>query len=110
MARNAAFHLAPIALAVMTANPVPVVAQERSTGLEEVIVTAQRRETMLQETPIAVTAFTSDQIVDRGIWDITDIGSLAPNTNIQKQPSSNSNMSIAIRGIGSGEIWICRDH
>ena len=109
MARNAAFHLAPIALAVMTANPVPVVAQERSTGLEEVIVTAQRRETMLQETPIAVTAFTSDQIVDRGIWDITDIGSLAPNTNIQKQPSSNSNMSIAIRGIGSGETALLVD-
>ncbi len=109
MARKVAFQLAPLALAVMATNPLSVAAQERTTALEEVVVTAQRRETMLQETPIAVTAFTSQKIEDLGIFDITDIGSMAPNTNIQKQPSSNSNMSIAIRGIGSGETALLVD-
>ncbi|MDZ7783827.1 MAG: hypothetical protein U5K56_13125 [Halioglobus sp.] len=37
-----------------------------------------------------------------GIHDVTDLGSYAPNADIQKQPSSNSNMSIYIRGVGSG--------
>ncbi|MEM0955300.1 MAG: TonB-dependent receptor [Pseudomonadota bacterium] len=102
---------APLALAVMAASgaTVPAAAQERSTALEEVVVTAQRRETLLQDTPIAVTAFTQEKIQDLGIFDITDISSMAPNTNIQKQPSSNSNMSIAIRGIGSGETALTVD-
>ena len=79
------------------------------TALEEVIVTAQRRETLLQDTPIAVTAFSEEKIKDLGIFDITDIGALAPNTNIRKQPSSNSNMSVFIRGVGSGETSLMVD-
>ena len=79
------------------------------TALEEVIVTAQRRETLLQDTPIAVTAFSEEKIKDLGIFDITDVSALAPNTNIRKQPSSNSNMSIFIRGVGSGETSLMED-
>jgi len=77
--------------------------------LEEIVVTAQRRQTMLQDTPIAVTAFNSEKIADLGIYDVSDIGGLAPNTNIQKQPSSNSNMSIYIRGVGNGETSLMAD-
>ncbi len=92
-----------------TASPQAVLAQDTKLELEEVIVTAQRRETMMQDTPIAVTAFTADRIVDMGIYDVSDIGGFAPNTNIQKQPSSNSNMSIFIRGVGSGETSLMVD-
>ena len=101
----------PIAAALIAATPFPVlsVAQAQTLALEEVVVTAQRRETLLQETPIAVTAFSADRIADLGIYNITDIGSFAPNTNIQKQPSSNSNMSIYIRGVGSGETSLMVD-
>ncbi|MEM1140962.1 MAG: TonB-dependent receptor [Pseudomonadota bacterium] len=111
MSRKFRYPLAPAALIVMTASgvSVPTAAQDRSIALEEVIVTAQRRQTLLQDTPIAVTAFTAQKIQDLGIFDISDVGSMAPNTNIQKQPSSNSNMSIAIRGIGSGETAVTVD-
>ena len=111
MTRISRYPFAPLALAVMAASgtALPAAAQERSTALEEVVVTAQRRETLLQDTPVAVTAFTQEKIQDLGIFDITDISSMAPNTNIQKQPSSNSNMSIAIRGIGSGETALTVD-
>ena len=81
----------------------------QQTALEEVVVTAERREAGLQDTPIAVTAFTSERIEALGIRDVTDLGSYAPNTNIQKQPSSNSNMSIYIRGVGSGETSLLVD-
>lgn len=110
MSVSTRFVLVPLAAAIASSSViVPTFAQDRVTALEEVIVTAQRRETMLQETPIAVTAFTSEKIEDLGIFDMTDIGSLAPNTNIQKQPSSNSNMSIFIRGVGSGETALLVD-
>jgi iron complex outermembrane receptor protein len=100
-----------LALAIaIAATPLTgeVLAQD-GLALEEVIVTAERRETSLQNTPIAVTAFDAQKIADMGIYNITDIGAIAPNTNIQKQPSSNSNMSIFIRGVGSGETSLMVD-
>lgn len=101
----------PIATALIAAGflPLTTAVHAQSLALEEVIVTAQRRETLLQDTPIAVTAFNAEKIADLGIYDITDLGSFAPNTNIQKQPSSNSNMSIYIRGVGSGETSLMVD-
>ena len=111
MPELARYTLTPLAAAVMglalMPQSSPVHAQ--STILEEVVVTAQRRETMLQDTPIAITAFTTEKLADLGVFDITDLGSRAPNTNIQKQPSSNSNMSITIRGIGNGETSLMAD-
>ena len=111
MAQRTRYALTPIAAAIMGAALLPTSpgAAAQSMVLEEVIVTAQRRETMLQDTPIAITAFTSEKLMDLGVFDITDLGSRAPNTNIQKQPSSNSNMSIYIRGIGSGETSLMVD-
>ena len=112
MVRSIRTTLAPIAAAVMAAAALTAslsaIAQDFAT-LEEVIVTAQRKQTLLQETPIAVTAFSAQKIQELGIFDITDIGGLAPNTNIQKQPSSNSNTSIYIRGVGSGETSLMVD-
>ncbi len=111
MARSIGTTLAPIAAALMAASAPSslVFAEDGTTTLEEIVVTAQRQQTLLQETPIAVTAFSAQKIQDLGIFDITDIGSLAPNTNIQKQPSSNSNTSIYIRGVGSGETALMVD-
>ncbi|WP_170150226.1 TonB-dependent receptor [Parahaliea mediterranea] len=104
-------RLLPLARAVAcvsVALAAPVAAAN-SLVLEEVIVTAERRESTLQDTPIAVTAFSSDKIAELGIYSVADIGGLAPNTNIQKQPSSNANMSIYIRGVGSGESSVIID-
>ncbi|MBN7796829.1 TonB-dependent receptor [Parahaliea mediterranea] len=100
------FAAALLALAALPPSPA---ALGQELVLEEVIVTAQRRQTMLQDTPIAVTAFNSEKIADLGIYDVSDISGLAPNTNIQKQPSSNSNMSIYIRGVGNGETSLMAD-
>lgn len=101
----------PIAAALIAATSFPVISvvQAQTLALEEVVVTAQRRETLLQDTPIAVTAFGAEKIADLGIYDMTDLSGFVPNTNIQKQPSSNSNMSIYIRGVGSGETSLMVD-
>jgi iron complex outermembrane receptor protein len=98
-----------LAVALASATLTGSVLAQEGLSLEEVIVTAERREGTLQDTPIAVTAFNADKIMEMGIYDVADIGGLAPNTNIQKQPSSSSNMSIFIRGVGSGETSVLID-
>ncbi len=47
--------------------------------IEEVIVTAQKREENLQETPVSVTAFTASNLVDRGSTDLMMIDDATPN-------------------------------
>lgn len=66
--------------------------------LEEVIVTAQKREERLQDVPIAISAITSEQLTLRGIDNILDLKSVAPNLTVSKYPNSNVVSQVAIRG------------
>ena len=47
--------------------------------LQEVVVTAQKREERLQDVPVAVTAFAAEQLKALDIKSVLDLGSLAPN-------------------------------
>ena len=67
-------------------------------GIQEVIVTAQRREEKLQDVPIAVSAFGSDQLQSRGISNISELGSLAPNVQISSATADNTGAQLSIRG------------
>ena len=70
--------------------------------LEEVIVTAERREASIQDTPISMQALTSDQIEKRGIVNLSDLFVSAAGVSGYEAPSSRGNMSLNIRGVGSG--------
>ena len=50
-----------VSTVVALSASVPAFAQE---GLEEIVVTAQRRETSLQTTPVAITAYTGEALAD----------------------------------------------
>jgi iron complex outermembrane receptor protein len=67
-------------------------------ALQEVVVTAQKREQSLQETPIAITAFGSRELEQKGITSVTDLGTFAPNVKITPLPSNTAAATIAIRG------------
>src|SRR5262245_49469944 len=58
-------------------------AQEGAGGLEEVVVSAQFREEKLQSTPIAISAFTAENMEQRGIANVTDLDQSVPNAVIQ---------------------------
>ncbi len=73
-------------------------AQAQATMLEEVVVTAQKREQSLQETPIAITAFGEHEIEQRRIQDVTDLGTIVPNVKIAAMPTNTGKAAIAIRG------------
>ena len=69
--------------------------------LEEVIVTAQKREQSLQDVPISVSAFSGAALQESGIKDVFDLQSNTPGLTIdQNQNSTTSNFSI--RGVGTG--------
>ena len=70
--------------------------------LEEVIVTAERREASIQDTPISMQALTADQIEKRGIVNLGDLFVSAAGVSGYEAPSSRGNMSLNIRGVGSG--------
>lgn len=69
-----------------------------SSGLEEVVVTAQKRVQSLQDTPIAITAFGADELEQRSIRNIGDLAAMAPNVKISPMPSNTAKATIAIRG------------
>jgi iron complex outermembrane receptor protein len=65
--------------------------------LEEIIVTAERRDQNLQETPIAATVFSADEIVNNGMNEIHSIQNFVPNTVVM---TYNRSTFINIRGAG----------
>ena len=82
------------------------VAQEQ-TQLQEVVVTAQRRESNLQDVPIAVTAFSGEAIQDRALGNIAALSMLTPGVNLDAgAPFSGdkSVLSASIRGIGQDDF------
>jgi iron complex outermembrane receptor protein len=72
-----------------------------SGALEEVVVTARYREEKLQETPIAITAITAEDIQARDFKTAYEIGYTVPNASFrQTQAAFGNTMSAFIRGIG----------
>lgn len=97
------YKLTPIAHGLCTAVaimllPTSTFAQERM--LEEVIVTAQKREESIQDVPLAVSAISASAIEQAGIISTTDLTKLVPSlTAIGGQNKQNS--SFSIRGLGT---------
>jgi len=75
-------------------------AQRESLVLEEVIVTARKRQESLQETPVAVTALSATALRDAGIRNLADLNQIAPNIEIQPGNGNAGVANIYIRGIG----------
>jgi len=71
---------------------------QSSVVLEEVVVTAQKKEENLQDTPIAITAITASTIDDLDIANVVDLAGMSPNVHIINTPSNNTAATIAIRG------------
>jgi outer membrane receptor protein involved in Fe transport len=71
-------------------------------GLEEIVVTAQRRTEKLQDVPISISAYSSEQMDVQGVRSVDDIARLTPGITFQRTDARNTAMSsISIRGIAS---------
>jgi iron complex outermembrane recepter protein len=75
----------------------------RAQELEEILVTAERRELSLQQTPISVMAFTGESLDLRGVRDMFDIATITPNLEIKgSRGTGNTSPTFEIRGISGG--------
>ena len=81
-------------------------------ALEEIVVTAQKREESLQDTPTAVSAFTATAIEDKGIDNISQVADYTPNMVFDTTaPVSgvSSGAVVFIRGIGINDFALTTD-
>ncbi|MEL6686657.1 MAG: TonB-dependent receptor plug domain-containing protein, partial [Pseudomonadota bacterium] len=68
---------------------------------DEVIVTATKRQTTLQDTPVAVTVTSADVIEKAQILDIKDLQTVVPTFRVS-QLQNSANTTLTIRGFGNG--------
>lgn len=68
--------------------------------LEEIIVTARKREESLQETPIAVSAFSGANLASAGIDSLDDLNNFVPGLDVQAGSGVTGKASVYIRGVG----------
>jgi iron complex outermembrane receptor protein len=91
-----------VSLQLSALTVAPVAAQSETSVLEEVVVTASRRAESAQDVPIALTALSSNALENANVVDITDIGFLAPNVQLQPVSTFPGFATFSMRGIGTG--------
>jgi iron complex outermembrane receptor protein len=70
-------------------------------ALEEVVVTARKREESLQDIPIAVTALSGENLQELGLRDLSDLRKVAPNVDIYDGNGTTGAGNAFIRGVGA---------
>ena len=89
--------------AVLPAMPEIAQAASAEQDINEIIVTAQRREQNLQDVPVAVTAFGAAQLGKMGVTELKDITATVPNLVMAAGSSSPSAVRAFMRGAGSND-------
>ena len=74
--------------------------QVDATTLDAVTVTARRRTESIQDVPVAVSAFSEDQLADLQASDVSGLQGAVPNLNIVQGRGSSNTVNVFIRGIG----------
>jgi iron complex outermembrane receptor protein len=69
-------------------------------GDQDIVVTARRRSEVLQDVPIAVTAYSGEQLERQGAVDITEVAYTTPNVKLEVSRCTNTTLSAFISGVG----------
>ena len=101
IALSNAVWMASLVASGMAAVPFSSQAQERTAVLEEVIVSATKRTTSIQDVPIAITVLSAETLDNAGINDITALDRVAPSFNLSTSDSATGGVSLRIRGVGT---------
>ncbi len=83
-----------------SAQPEPTDAGAPSNVLETVVVTAERHETNLQNTPTSISAFGPSILQDRAVGSVRDLAGQIPNLSIARANISYTTQTYALRGVG----------
>lgn len=74
---------------------------EQSSGIEDIVVTAQRREENMQDVPVAVTVANAETLAQAGVVNVTNLNTLSPSISFRATNMASSTSNIQIRGIGT---------
>ena len=74
-----------------------------SFAIEEIVVTARKRDESIQDVPLSVTAI-QGELAEASVRRLEDIQSFAPNLYINRTPGIASGAAITIRGVSSSEV------
>src|SRR5690606_23245260 len=91
---------------VIAGTPALSLAQESISSLEEFVVTARKRVESLQETPIAISAFSADALERQQIESTVDLDQVSPNLQFASYgplTGNNAAAQVYIRGIGQSD-------
>ncbi len=75
-------------------------AESASGVIEELLVTARRREENAQDVPIPITAVSGEDLLDRAAHEVRDLARITPNLDFQQAASAKNTAQIFMRGIG----------
>lgn len=81
-------------------------------GLDEIVVTARKREEALEKVPIAITAITGKAMQERGLGDVSQVADFTPNMQFDFSApitGSSNTASIFIRGVGQTDFLMSVD-
>ena len=110
------FHIPCLLASAAMVSAMPAHAQEsgeeaapaeRSGGIQEIIVTAQKRVESAQDVPIAISVFSGDALSERAVNNVSQLTSVAPNVNFDNGVAftgSTAVLAASIRGIGSSDF------
>ncbi len=89
--------------------PISIHAKDDSFGLEEIVVTSRRRRENIQDSPIAVSAFTDIKLEQLGLQELLDIEQSVPNLIFVPSPPISGNSAataVFLRGVGQLDFTI----
>ncbi len=99
-------HPLAFAVAIAGLSSLPALAEEQAPALEleEVVVTAQKKAEPLQDTPIAISAFTSNSLEKLAITEVTDLRGQVPSLSVAPFAATRVAPVVFLRGIGNIDI------
>lgn len=103
MKKNYLSKAVAIALVAGVATP-SIIVHAQDAGalmLEEVVVSATRRQENLQDVPVAVSAITGEALRENGIFQTNDLNNAAPNLQVAS-PYGEQQPNFSLRGVGVG--------
>lgn len=89
-----------ISSAAETAAPAAPAAPAASDDPQRIVVSATRRDTMLQDTPLAITAYTQETLANNQVKDLASLVSLVPSLLVEQHGDSGG-VHVYLRGVGS---------
>ena len=92
-------RISALSAALLAANT-GLAQEETYSGLEEILVTAQKRTATLQDTPVAVSVVSGELLKQKSLDDIQEMELAVPSLNVTQNQSS-SQQTFAIRGLGT---------